>query len=210
MENFKTLRKGSRGKSVMKLQGFLNLMQDGIFGELTEEAVVEFQRSHMLVPDGIVGPATWSAISNHCLEKSTRTITKIIVHCTATQEGKNFTVEDIRKWHTRKKPHGNGWSDIGYHYIVHLDGSIHIGRNVNIAGAHCSGHNANSIGVVYVGGVDKNGRAKDTRTEAQKQSLLNLLKKLKEKYPAASIHGHRDFAPKSCPSFDARCEYSNF
>ena len=80
-----------------------------------------------------------------------RSITEIIVHCTATPEGKPFTVQQIREWHTAPKPKGNGWRDIGYHYIVYLDGSVHNGRPVEQIGAHCSGHNAHSIGVCYVG-----------------------------------------------------------
>ena len=104
---------------------------------------------------------------------------------------------------------GRGWSDIGYHYVVYLDGTIHEGRNVNISGAHCTGHNANSIGVVYVGGLDAKGNAKDTRTNAQKDGLLKLLKDLKKLYPKATIHGHREYAQKDCPCFDAKKEYSN-
>lgn len=134
-----------------------------------------------------------------------RIINKIIVHCTATPEGKNYTVDTIRKWHIAK-----GWSDIGYHYVIYLDGSVHKGRDEKIVGAHCLGQNANSIGVCYVGGVATDGKTpKDTRTEAQKQSLIDLLKKLKAKYPKASIFGHRDFAAKACPSFDAKTEYKN-
>lgn len=134
-----------------------------------------------------------------------RKITKIIVHCTATPEGKNYTVDTIRKWHIAK-----GWSDIGYHYVIYLDGSVHKGRDEKTVGAHCLGQNANSIGVCYVGGVATDGKTpKDTRTEAQKQSLIDLLKKLKAKYPKAFIFGHRDFAAKACPSFDAKTEYKS-
>ncbi|WP_177793105.1 N-acetylmuramoyl-L-alanine amidase [Muribaculum intestinale] len=145
-----------------------------------------------------------------------RSITEIIVHCTATPEGKPFTVQQIRQWHTAPKPKGNGWRDIGYHYIVYLDGSVHNGRPVEQVGAHCSGHNAHSIGVCYVGGCDAHRRLpdgqpepKDTRTPIQKTALRQLLKKLKERYPGARIYGHRDFAPKACPSFDATAEYSD-
>ena len=77
-------------------------------------------------------------------------------------------------------------------------------------GAHCSGQNANSIGICYVGGLAKDGKTpKDTRTDAQKHSLLELLKELKAKYPNATIHGHREFAAKACPSFDAKSEYKD-
>ena len=84
------------------------------------------------------------------------------------------------------------------------------GRPESEIGAHCLGHNQNSIGVCYVGGLAADGRTpEDTRTAAQKEALLALLKKLRAKYPKASIHGHRDFAAKACPSFDATTEYKN-
>ena len=137
-----------------------------------------------------------------------RKINEIIVHCSATREGKNYTVADIKRWHiTPVSKGGRGWSDIGYHYVIHLDGSVHKGRDVNISGSHCIGHNTHSIGICYVGGCEAyDGRTpKDTRT----QSMLDLLKELKKLYPNARIRGHRDFANKACPSFDATKEYSN-
>lgn len=133
-----------------------------------------------------------------------RQINEIIVHCTATKEGQNFKVEDINRWHKQR-----GWNMIGYHYVVYLDGTIHQGRSEDQIGAHCLKHNTNSIGVVYVGGLDANGKPKDTRTEAQKQGLRKLLTELKRKYPKATIHSHKDFAPKACPSFDATKEYKD-
>ncbi|MGN0875341.1 MAG: N-acetylmuramoyl-L-alanine amidase [Akkermansia sp.] len=135
-----------------------------------------------------------------------RRIDLILVHCSATAEGRDVPTETIRRWHVK----GNGWKDIGYHYVVELDGSVHGGRMEAVVGAHCSGHNANSIGVCYVGGLAKDGKTpKDTRTEAQKRSLLALLRMLKKKYPGAVIRGHRDFAAKACPCFDAAKEYGN-
>lgn len=134
-----------------------------------------------------------------------RTINEIIVHCSATPEGRPTTVGDIRAWHKQR-----GFKDIGYHYVVYLDGSIHAGRPESAIGAHCTGHNRNSIGVCYIGGVAKDCKTpKDTRTEAQKRALVLLLKELKRRYPRAKIYGHRDFAAKACPSFDARKEYAN-
>lgn len=133
-----------------------------------------------------------------------RQINEIIVHCTATKEGQNFKVDDINRWHKQR-----GWNMIGYHYVVYLDGTIHQGRSEDQIGAHCLKHNTNSIGVVYVGGLDANGNPKDTRTEAQKQGLRKLLTELKRKYPKAVIRGHRDFAAKACPSFDATREYKD-
>ena len=133
-----------------------------------------------------------------------RKINEIIVHCTATKEGQHFTVDDVRRWHLERK-----FVDIGYHYLVLLDGTIQEGRPIETIGAHCVGHNAHSIGVCYVGGLDKNGKAADTRTPEQKASLFHLLTELKQRYPAAAIHGHRDFASKACPCFDATQEYKN-
>ena len=205
------LKKGSRGKDVQTLQRVLHLLDDGIFGQLTEEAVKEFQKSKGLKVDGIVGDATWAAICGSSLVKSKRSINEIIVHCSATREGMDYTVADIKRWHTTPvSKGGRGWSDIGYHYVIYRDGSVHKGRDVNIAGAHCTGHNSHSIGVCYIGGLKIDGKNdKDTRTPAQKASLLKLLKELRTLYPMAKIRGHRDFANKACPSFDATKEYKS-
>lgn len=134
-----------------------------------------------------------------------RKINEIIVHCTATPEGKNFKAADIDGWHKQR-----GWDEIGYHHVVDLDGTVEPGRPESRQGAHCLGHNANSIGVVYVGGLASDGKTpKDTRTPQQKAALVKLLTELKQRYPGATIHGHRDFAAKACPSFDATTEYKN-
>lgn len=200
----RTIKKGDRGDDVKALQQALHLYPDGIFGKLTDEAVKELQRKYGLTADGVVGPNTWAVIQGDpVVKKSRRAINEIIVHCTASYEGNAMTVEQIRRMHVRER----GWSDIGYHYVVYLDGSIHNGRDVNIAGAHCTGHNSHSIGVVYVGGLAKNGKPADTRTAAQKAALLKLLRKLKQLYPKATIHGHREYANKACPCFDAKKEY---
>ena len=131
-----------------------------------------------------------------------RKVNLLILHCTATPEGRPVTVQQVRQWHIQR-----GFVDIGYHFLVGLDGTIHKGRPIEKAGAHCKGHNAHSIGICYVGGLDRQGRPKDTRTPAQKAALLRLLKELKKQYPKATIHGHREFAKKDCPCFDARSEY---
>lgn len=128
-----------------------------------------------------------------------RKIDEIIVHCTATPEGRNVSVEDITQWHIER-----GFTTIGYHYVVLLDGTIKRGRADEQVGAHCKGHNSHSIGVVYVGGCDKAMRPKDTRTAIQRASLAHLLKELKTKYPKASILGHRDVAKTNCPCFDVK------
>lgn len=134
-----------------------------------------------------------------------RDIDKIIVHCSATPEGRHTTVEEIRQWHLQR-----GWKDIGYHYVIYLDGTIHRGRPESVVGAHCSGYNKNSIGVCYIGGVDKDGKTpKDTRTEEQKRALREILNRLKRDYPKATLHGHNEFANKACPSFNVKEEYKN-
>lgn len=134
-----------------------------------------------------------------------RDIDKIIVHCSATPEGRHTTVEEIRQWHLQR-----GWKDIGYHYVIYLDGTIHRGRPESVVGAHCSGYNKNSIGVCYIGGVAKDGKTpKDTRTEGQKRALREILNRLKRDYPKATLHGHNEFANKACPSFNVKEEYKN-
>jgi len=133
-----------------------------------------------------------------------RIIDKLIVHCSATREGQHISVDTIRRWHVD----GRGWSDIGYHYVVYLDGSVHEGRPIERSGAHTIGQNKNSIGICYIGGVEEDGKTpKDTRTEEQKSALEKLLLDLKCEYPDSTVHGHRDFARKACPSFDATNEY---
>lgn len=133
-----------------------------------------------------------------------RKIDKIIIHCSATKEGADFHVKDIDRWHKQK-----GYKCVGYHYVITLDGAIEKGRNEDEIGAHCKGYNANSIGICYIGGLDKEGNAKDTRTVQQRAALYLLLNQLKEKYPNATIHGHNEFANKACPSFDVQAEYGD-
>lgn len=201
-------RKGSRGEVVRQIQIALHLYPDGIFGVNTEQAVKEFQKRNNLNPDGIVGPLTLAKLIPQRFKKSKRTITELIVHCSATPEGVDYTVDDIRRWHKQQ-----GWSDIGYHYVVYRNGLIVDGRDVDLIGAHClkGGHNTHSIGICYVGGVDKDDvkKSKDTRTHEQRAALKAILIDLKRLYPNAKIYGHRDFDKgKDCPSFDARTEYS--
>jgi len=131
-----------------------------------------------------------------------RQINKIIIHCSATPEVRKTSAEEIKSWHLER-----GFSDIGYHYIVHLDGSISYGRNIDKIGAHSRGQNKMSIGVCYIGGLDECLDPKDTRTPQQKESLLILLKTLKKLHSKAVIYGHRDFSEKACPSFNAFDEY---
>lgn len=237
-----TYKEGSKGAVVKQIQKAAGCYPDGIWGKLTTECVKAWQRAHGLTPDGIAGPATLAKMGINVvagftiqgsgqsidrigitLKKSKRRIDYIAVHCTATPEGQDLTVEQIREQHKKQ-----GWSDIGYHYVVYRDGSVHEGRDVNITGAHVSGYNAHSIGIAYVGGLEPRTcapyhllKAKDTRTEAQKAALLSLLMDLRRLYPTAKIQGHRDFSPdknhngtiepsewiKDCPSFDAKTAY---
>jgi len=241
---YPTIRQSNRGDAVKALQRLLHLKDDGIFGLLTTEALKEWQADHGLTPDGICGPKTWEKLLSTAIvtgkgpdegivtsqsqddadvllanvdlsvvrPATRRTITEIIVHCTATPDGKDFTVEDIKRWHLKR-----GFSDIGYHYVIYRDGCILSGRNVNTAGAHCTGHNTHSIGICYVGGMDaQNKQAADTRTEEQHKSMLALLRRLCKMYPRAKVMGHRELSPdkdgdglvepsewiKDCPSFE--------
>lgn len=130
-----------------------------------------------------------------------RKIKEIILHCSATKEGKEFHASDIDRWHKQR-----GWKGIGYHYVITLDGKIENGRPESAIGAHCTNHNRNSIGICYIGGLDKNGKAKDTRTEEQKKTMLELVTKLMQKYPKATVHGHNEFANKGCPCFNVQKE----
>lgn len=132
-----------------------------------------------------------------------RKINEIIVHCTATPAGRETTVQDVDRWHRSR-----GFRCIGYHYLVRLDGTVETGRDINLSGAHCYGHNLYSIGVAYVGGLDAKGQPADTRTPRQRDALRNLLSELKRQYPGARIRSHHDFACKACPCFDATTEYA--
>lgn len=131
-----------------------------------------------------------------------REINKIIIHCSATPEGREHTVADITAWHKAR-----GFATIGYHWVIYLDGTIHKGRPEEQMGAHTTGQNQNSIGICYIGGTDAKGNPKDTRTDKQKVALIALVNELKEKYPKASVHGHCEFAAKACPSFDVKKEF---
>lgn len=131
-----------------------------------------------------------------------RKIDKIIVHCTATPEGRDVTVEEITRWHRAR-----GFRTIGYHYLIRLDGTVCPGRPENEIGAHCKGENARSVGICYAGGLASDGKTpKDTRTAAQRASLRRLVAELRERYPGATVHGHREFAAKACPCFDVATE----
>lgn len=129
--------------------------------------------------------------------RTTRPIDLIVLHCSATPEGRDVDAATIRRWHTRER----GFTDIGYHFVVRLDGTVEPGRPLALIGAHCLGHNRRSIGICYIGGTDSAGRSKDTRTPAQRAALEALLAKLAAIYPRAQVKKHRELSPTLCPGF---------
>ena len=127
-----------------------------------------------------------------------RDLNRIILHCSATREGKDFSADTIRGWHVN----GNGWSDIGYHWVIRLDGSIEVGRPLEKSGAHTKGHNKDSVGVCYIGGCDADGKPKDTMSQEQEKAWRMIVLSLRTLYgDHITIHGHNEYANKACPSF---------
>ncbi|MDB4775777.1 N-acetylmuramoyl-L-alanine amidase [bacterium] len=125
-----------------------------------------------------------------------RDINRIILHCTATKEGAYVDVETITKWHKARQ-----FSDIGYHYVIYLDGSINKGRKICTQGAHVRGENKDSIGVAYVGGLDEKGKAKDTMNVKQEMAFVRIVDSLRMVLGDLSIHGHNEYSKKTCPNF---------
>jgi len=131
--------------------------------------------------------------------KKTREINKIILHCSATREGTDIGVNTIRQWHMSAP---RNWSDVGYHYVIKLDGTVQVGRPEERIGAHVKGENTNSIGICYIGGVETDGRTpKDTMTIAQELAMFDLIHALRMRYGMIPVHGHNEYAAKACPSF---------
>ena len=132
-----------------------------------------------------------------------RSITLIIIHCSAVRPDQTSSARQIDQWHKAR-----GWTCIGYHYVIRRDGTLEVGRPEAQVGAHCQNHNQHSLGICYEGGLDCNGHPADTRTPEQKCALRTLLVELKQKYPHAIITSHHTFDPqKQCPCFDADAEY---
>lgn len=176
-------------------------------------------------PDGVYGNQTADKILAHLglsgvpidalalVRGNGKNIKRIFIHCTATREGQDVDAATIKRWHLNR-----GWKDIGYHFVIRLDGTIEKGRDEGVPGSHVAGFNTGSIGVVYVGGLDAQGKAKDTRTDAQERAMASLVRKLVEAYPGSDVLGHRDASPdldgdgviekhewlKECPCFDVR------
>jgi len=135
-----------------------------------------------------------------------RNINKLIIHCSATREcDDSVNASVIDRWHKAR-----GWKGCGYHFIVLIDGTIETGRMIDEVGAHVKGMNKSSIGICYIGGLERDGKTpKDTRTPQQKESLLLLIKTLNKIYPEATLHGHNEFSNKACPSFDVQSQYKD-
>ena len=150
-------------------------------------------------------------------------IDAIVIHCSASRAGVDLRAADIDKMHKER-----GFSGIGYHFVVDLDGRVEIGRPLPQDGAHCNtpglsgqSYNKHSIGICYVGGLDRDGNPADTRTPAQKVALDDLVYKLINEYPIKEVIGHRDASPdqnkdgkitpnewiKQCPCFSVRDEF---
>ena len=136
-----------------------------------------------------------------------RTITLIVVHCSAVRPDQTSSVAQIDSWHRKD----NHWKfGVGYHYVIRRDGEVEAGRPEWLTGAHCVNHNSHSIGVRYEGGLNIRGQPADTRTEAQKQAMRQLLEDLHRRYPRALIVGHRDLThDRDCPCFDAVREFAD-
>lgn len=145
--------------------------------------------------------------------KQHNTLKYLIIHCTATPEGREVSSADIRRWHTAPpSTGGRGWKQVGYTDMVHLDGKVErlVRNNEDMQvdafeitnGA--KGYNAIARHIVYVGGVAADGKAKDTRTEAQRNALAAYVRDFHARFPQVRIIGHNEIAPKACPSFNVQ------
>ena len=147
-----------------------------------------------------------------------RKINLIVIHCSATRVDKDYTPEQLEREHKAK-----GFNSAGHHYYIRKSGEIVSMRPLELSPAHVTGYNKNSIGICYEGGLDPDGNPDDTRTEAQRQSIIRLLLDLVVQFPDSRICGHRDLSPdlngngkiepdewmKLCPCFNAEEEYRN-
>lgn len=126
-----------------------------------------------------------------------REINEIIIHCTATESGHDYSAKIIDQWHRAR-----GFKQIGYHYVIHLNGTIEKGRDIELIGAHCKGHNRHSIGIAYVGGLYCD-QPKNTMTAAQMETLAHMIRLLLAKYPTIrKVMSHNQYSHKACPCFD--------
>ena len=132
-----------------------------------------------------------------------RPIDKIILHCSATNDDLDIDARMIDNWHRKR-----GWSGIGYHYVIRLDGSLEYGRRIGDIGAHVAGQNSGSIGICYIGGL-RNDKPVDTMTSHQEMTFIRLVQSLRFTLGELTLHGHNEFANKACPSFDVRKKFGS-
>lgn len=137
-----------------------------------------------------------------------RKIEQIVIHCADTPVDMDIGAETIRRWHSDPKPEGNGWRDIGYHWVIRRDGTLDQGRKESVVGAHAGGHNRDSIGVCLVGGRGENGNAQFNFTKAQLLTLFALQEDLAARYPGSKVVGHNDLSKKPCPAFNVIAMFS--
>ena len=144
-----------------------------------------------------------------------RQINLLVIHCSATKENQSFTVQALENSHRKR-----GFYGIGYHYYIRQSGEVINTRSLSRIGAHAKGHNRYSIGICYEGGLDKDGKPKDTRTPKQRAALRRLVNELLIRFPGCKVCGHRDLSPdlnhngkiepyewtKQCPCFDVATE----
>ena len=136
--------------------------------------------------------------------KRTKTDT-IVIHCSATQPSMDIGATKIREWHTKPRPAGRGWRDIGYHGVIRRDGTFEKGRNLDQVGAHVRYHNDHSIGICMVGGVDASNKPESNFTKEQYETLRIKVKEWLREYPGCEVVGHHDlYDGKACPSFNAK------
>jgi N-acetylmuramoyl-L-alanine amidase len=239
------LREGSKGEKVKELQLLLKLSKtDGIFGLITKQAVIAFQKKNKITADGLVGPKTWKAliskdkpvqpvykpvavaedysdpeeqfVVNSIKEESptskklqelaalilnfkyTRTIRRIIYHCTATQP--TATVTAIQNYWRNNL----GWKSPGYHIIITADGSWTLLQNFNLPSNGVAGRNSDSINISYIGGINPQRKALDTRTKEQHEMFEACHRLFSEILPKTTHHGHNEFSSKACPSFNVK------
>ena len=136
--------------------------------------------------------------------ESKRNIDLIVIHCADTYLRMDIGADEINDWHLQR-----GWSGIGYHFVIRLDGSIELGRDIDKNGAHCKGYNRSSIGICYAGGKGDDGKPEDTRTDEQKKTMSALIISLQASYPNVLVKGHNELSNKACPSYDVQEDMKN-
>ena len=168
-----------------------------------------FENNHC----GSIGSSGCTGCNGVCGVK--RSVSLIVVHCTATRVNVDFTQKDLLRCHRAK-----GMTCIGYHFYIRKDGFIWTTRPLEMMGAHARGFNEESIGIAYEGGLDARGLPADTRTQKQKYSMRALIRTLKKDYAIEKVCGHRDLSPDSngngvveagewlrqCPCFDVETD----